>query len=481
MRIDHTITPATFLPALERLFARSAEKIRALERRWDSARGTPVFTQKGEYTTRGWTEWTQGFWHGASLLQYDATDDTEFLALGRAGIRRDMASHVSHVGVHDHGFNNVSTYGNLRRLIREGRAADAEGDVEACTLALKVSGAIQAARWTRVVDGGGFIYSFNGPHSLFIDTMRSLRSLALAHQLGHVLMGEGDRPISLLDRLVQHSATTARYNVFYGEGRDAYDTRGRVAHESIFNVNDGAFRCPSSQQGYSPFTTWTRGLAWAVLGFAEQLEFFVALTDPALPFLEGSSDQSPLSQLGEGQGEDVPDRTDSNTQALSMLERAARATADYYVESTPLDGIPYWDDGAPGLVHLSDWRARPADPFNDYEPVDSSAAAIAAQGLLRLGNYLTQMGDTAGARYRQAGLTIARTLLDAPYLSADPRHEGLLLHVIYHRPNGWDYVPEGARIPRGESAMWGDYHLRELALMLLREARGDEYLTFYDR
>ncbi len=52
-----------------------------------------------------------------------------------------------------------------------------------------------------------------------------------------------------------------------------YDIRGRVAHESIFNVNDGAYRCPNSQQGYSPFTTWTRGLAWIMCGYAEQLEF----------------------------------------------------------------------------------------------------------------------------------------------------------------------------------------------------------------
>ena len=57
-------------------------------------------------------------------------------------------------------------------------------------LALKVSGAVQAARWTRIDDGTGFIHSFNGPHSLFIDTMRTLRVLAVAHQLGHVLTGE---------------------------------------------------------------------------------------------------------------------------------------------------------------------------------------------------------------------------------------------------------------------------------------------------
>ena len=64
---------------------------------------------------------------------------------------------------------------------------------------------------------------------------------------------------------------------FSAEGRDTYDVRGRTAHESIFNVNDGNYRCPNSQQGYSPFSTWTRGLAWAMLGFAEQLEFFDTL------------------------------------------------------------------------------------------------------------------------------------------------------------------------------------------------------------
>ena len=49
---------------------------------------------------------------------------------------------------------------------------------------------MQAARWSRIADAGGYIYSFNGPHSLFVDTIRSLRSLAVGHQLGHALMGE---------------------------------------------------------------------------------------------------------------------------------------------------------------------------------------------------------------------------------------------------------------------------------------------------
>ena len=85
----------------------------------------------------------------------------------------------------------------------------------------------------------------------------------------------------------------------------------------------------------------------------------------------------------------------------------------------------------------------------------------------------------AGKRYFQAGLTIADTLFDEPYLSTDGKHQGLLLHSVYHRPNGWDHVPPGRKVPCGEASMWGDYHARELALLILREARAERYLTFF--
>src|SRR5205814_6248838 len=158
---------------------------------------------------------------------------------------------------------------------------------------------------------------------LFVDTMRSLRALALAFLLGQTLGEEQDAEVNLLVRLVQHAHATARYNVYYGNGRDRYDVRGRTAHESMFNVASGTYRGPSSQQGYSPFTTWTRGLAWAVLGFAEQLEFLSTL--PA----------ATLADLSAG------DSTEW------MLD-AARATCDFYIDvAACADGIPYWDTGAP--------------------------------------------------------------------------------------------------------------------------------------
>ncbi|MFA5865512.1 MAG: glycosyl hydrolase [Phycisphaerae bacterium] len=441
--VSKTLRPADLTEKINRFWRLSGEKIQSLESAFDSTEGSPVFTVAGKYTSRAWTQWTQGFGFGSAILQFDAAGDEAFLQTGREKTLQMMAPHVTHLGVHDHGFNNVSTYGNLLRLMNEGRIEKNTWERHFYELAVKCSGAVQARRWTTLPAGGGYIYSFNGPHSLFADTIRSLRSLAIAHRLGHVLLEENDREISLLERLISHAKTTARYNVYYGEGRDIYDVPGRVAHESIFNVNDGTYRCPNSQQGFSPFTTWTRGLAWVMLGFAELLEFM--------------------------QTQDLPD------EAETFMLRAASATCDFYIQNTPTDGIPYWDTGAPGLVRLGDYLNRPAEPFNDYEPVDSSAAGIAAQGLLRLGHYLGEKGKS----YWQAGLTILNTLLDEPYLSLDKNHQGLILHSVYHRPNGWDYVPPDRKVPCGESSMWGDYHAREAVLYIQRIIRNEPYLTFW--
>lgn len=454
LRVDRRRAPGDLLPKINRLFELSAAKIRALEDSWRPQDGAPVFTVAGRYQARGWTEWTQGFQFGSALLQFDATGDTTFLELGRTRTVDRMAPHLTHVGVHDHGFNNVSTYGALWRLAREGRIDASAWERRFYELALKASGAVQAHRWTPLPDGG-FIHSFNGAHSLFVDTIRSLRALALGHALDHHLLVEQDRRIDLLARLVQHAHATAKYNVYFGRGRDRFDVRGRVAHESLFNVANGTYRGPSTQQGYSPFSTWTRGLAWAMLGFVEQLEFLETWTDDEL---EGCGGRSAI---------DAP-----------MLD-AARATCDHYIEIAAADGVPYWDDGAPALGAIDNRHDRPADPFNDHEPVDSSAAAIGAQGLLRLAHVLRLRDDADADRYEQAGLRVLETLFDEPYLSVDPNHQGLLLHSVYHWPNGWDYVPPGAKTPRGESSQWGDYHAREAALYVKRLAEGAPYLTFF--
>jgi len=456
LKVKSDLKPADLQKKIEQFWDLSGEKIDLVDQNYDSSKGSPVFTVEGQYTTRGWTEWTQGFQYGSEILQFEGSGDLRFLDMGKRNTLDYMAPHISHTGVHDHGFNNVSTYGNLLRLMVEEKIAYDEWEKNLYQLALKLSGAVQADRWTKTANGG-FICSFNGPHSLFVDTIRSCRALMISHMMGHYLPGENDVKVSILERAILHLIATAEYSVFYGEGRDAYDVRGRTAHECVFNVNDGNYRCPNSQQGYTGFSTWTRGLAWAMLGFAEELEFFEVIDENELVIYCGKDG------------------------LVELMLKAAEATCDFYIENVCTDGIPYWDTGAPDLHKIGDYLNREADPFNKFEPVDSSAAAIGAQGLIRFGQYLKKNGETKrGDHYFQAGLSVLDRLLEEPYLSVNPGHQGLLLHTIYHRPNEWDHIPEGSKIPNGESCMWGDYHIRELVLYVHRMIKNDTYYTFFN-
>src|SRR5687768_735701 len=344
MNIDSSLKPSELSASLTRLFELATKKVRLIDQSWDPAKGTPVFTIDGKYTSRGWTEWTQGFQYGCAILAFDATDDRELLDLGRTNTLDRMAPHVTHTGVHDHGFNNLSTYGNLRRLMREGRIPANEWENRFYELALKASGAVQSARWSGVpvrepspksanATSLGYVYSFNGPHSLFVDTMRTIRIMGVAWQLGHYLAHENDRKADLLKRLVLHGLATNQYVVFHGDSTHAYDVRGRTAHEAMFNRNDGVFRARGTQQGYSPFSTWTRGLAWAMLGYAEELEFFRTIPDDKFKQSVGIDKQ----------------------QVVRVFEQGAVDTCDHYIDGCGArDGITYWDDGAPGLAQLGD-------------------------------------------------------------------------------------------------------------------------------
>ena len=85
---------------------------------------------------------------------------------------------------------------------------------------------------------------------------------------------------------------------------------------------------------------------------------------------------------------------------------------------------------------------------------------------LRLREIFSRPGRSNDFRTLRSRLTLLATELDTGRA------------VAFGTP-GWDHVPPGRRIPCGESAMWGDYHLRELALMIRRMARSEPYYTFF--
>ena len=147
MKIDTTLKITDLKEKLNNFWQLATEKAILLENEYNPSIGSPVFTANGKYTTKGWTEWTQGFQYGIPLLLFDATGNRKMLETGRKSTFANMAHHISHFGVHDHGFNNLSTYGNLLRMANEGRFDASSEEKEFYRLAIKLSGAVQSRRW----------------------------------------------------------------------------------------------------------------------------------------------------------------------------------------------------------------------------------------------------------------------------------------------------------------------------------------------
>ncbi|MBN1261021.1 MAG: glycoside hydrolase family 88 protein [Anaerolineae bacterium] len=169
---------------------------------------------------------------------------------------------------------------------------------------------------------------------------------------------------------------------------------GSTAHEGIFDLETGEFLRQTTHQGWRGDSAWARGLAWALYGFGAAYQ------------MTGES---------------------------TYLETACHC-ADFYLRHTPDDGVP------------------PNDYDDPRRPVllDSSAAAIAACGLLDLSVVVALVGDALRAQvYRQMAFTILQTLTGPAYLASEtPGWEGILKHGVYHRLRG---------LGVDESVMWGDY------------------------
>lgn len=190
----------------------------------------------------------------------------------------------------------------------------------------------------------------------------------------------------LRDIAVRHCITTRRFLV---------RADGSTAHEGIFDTESGEFLRTGTQQGYRSDSCWSRGLAWALYGFTTSYEYS---RDPR--FLH-----------------------------------TAEACADYYITHSPVDGIPPWDFNAP-----PDTRSL----------VDTSAAAIAAAGILRL---CRSVGDPMkGHFYWSTGVHILRNLCTDYLAEADSDWEGVLKGGVYHLPKG---------LGVDESVMWGEYFFLE--------------------
>jgi len=114
--------------------------------------------------------------------------------------------------------------------------------------------------------------------------------------------------------------------------------------------------------------------------------------------------------------------------------------ADFYIDKTSFEDDAPFGPGVPP----NDWDGQ-------QDKVESSAAAIAASGLLNLAKMVQD--PVHAARYRQAALIILDTLTGPEYLANEtPGWEGILKHGIYHLNKG---------LGVDESVMWGEYFFVE--------------------
>jgi unsaturated chondroitin disaccharide hydrolase len=169
---------------------------------------------------------------------------------------------------------------------------------------------------------------------------------------------------------------------------------GSTAHEGLFDLQTGEFLRQTTQQGFRGDSCWSRGLAWALYGFGTAYQF-------------------------------TYDRP---------LLRTAEACADFFLRHTPPDGVPPWDYDAP----------------ETHPTLDTSAAAIAACGLLQLSDLAPD--PVRCHLYRESARHILATLCRNWLAQGDPGWEGILKGGVYHLPK---------HLGVNESVMWGDYFFLE--------------------
>ena len=377
MAEPRSIDLAALTPRLERAFDFAAGQVRATIERYPDY--FPIYTEGGRWKHRGelWTDWCGGFHAGMMWLIAGRTGDAWW---------RETAEHYSRLleprqhdrEVHDLGFIFLNTYLPWYRLTGEEHLRDV----------LITAGRTLAMRFN---PRGRYLRSFLAPESLFIDIMMNVPLIF------HAAREAGDH--DLYELAVAHCRTTERTLV---------RPDGSTAHEGIFDPETGEFLRQSTQQGLRADSTWSRGLAWSLYGFA-----------------------TVFSYTGDPADLDV-----------------ARRNADCFLARCPEGLVPPWDFDVPEGPDRID---------------DSSAAAIAASGLWDLAA-LTASGDPAGAdRYRDAALTILDSLCSDRYLArSTPGWEGVLKHGVYHFHK---------RLGVDESVMWGDFFFLEAVDKVLQAER----------
>jgi beta-galactosidase len=311
----------------------------------------PIYTENGKWIFDDKPNWFSGFTSGELWHMYDMTGNPEFKR--RALVHADtLLKYASLDNTHDLGFIFYNSCVRAYQHTGITKYKDA---------------AIQAARTLikRYNKNGKFIRAWGKMGSadreglMIIDTMMNLELLFWAS------LETGDD--TFYDIAYRHAITCMNEHI-----RKDFSSY----HVVEFDPNSGAVVKKHTHQGYADESTWARGEAWGIYGFA------------------------------------LAYRYTGDDRFLVISQQMA----EYFQKKLPSDLVPYWD----------------LDLKGDSVIRDASASAIAASGLFLLSELATD--KETYEKYRSAAVNITDSL-SGKYVftnSLRPKEEGILLHTVYN-------------------------------------------------
>lgn len=301
-----TLTREALKPQLQKALDFTAQQCKHLVKAYPGYH--PMYTVGGKWRKEPelWTHWCEGFYPGIFWLLHKHTKDAEWRKLAEQ-YSKVLEPRKDDRNVHDLGFLFFSTYLRWYRLTND----------PALKEVLIQAGRTLALRRQK----GGYLASFIGPQSLFIDIMMNVGIIIWAAN------ATGDD--ALRQVALEHCRTTEKYLV---------RPDGGTAHEGTFDLQTGKFIEQTTHQGWKGNSTWTRGLAWAIYGFTA-----VHRLSGEKEFLETARRCADL-----------------------YLRRAPEGLVPWWDFDIPADGPRMWDSSAgaitaSGLWDLAEAVSAPAD------------------------------------------------------------------------------------------------------------------------
>lgn len=333
--------------------SRAAEHYEGFLAAYTDATKIPRSARAGTARIVGASDWTSGFPAGTLWLLYEHTQGVELRTAAEKWTQA-LEGQRLRTSDHDVGFIINNTFGAGYRLTQN-PAYVAVITRAAQSLATRFNATVGA---TRSWDFGSWSFP------VIMDNMMNLELFLNAAKLGGNMQ--------YAEMAVKHAlATDANH---FRSDSSSY-------HVVDYNPSTGAVVRKQTNQGLADESSWARGQAWGLYGFA-------------MMFRE--------------------------TKDNRFLTRA-QAIADYYTgsERMPADGVPYFDFDAPVRADVPDHR-------------DASAGAIAASALFELARFAP---PAASDRYLAFALRVVRSLSSEAYRAKlGENSHFLLMHSVGNYP-----------------------------------------------